>query len=118
MTSTLFVAALFGTLTGYPLMKKWNALQLEAKDETKEQYPTVFSHLSKLWTASIFAIPLMIYRADFVLVIAALATLGGLFPPLIIPLLAALVFLAYLLKSSCVYGGIPHRCDSSHLANR
>lgn len=95
MTSTLFIVTFLGTLTGYPLMKKWNALQLEAKDETKEQYPTVFSHLSKLWTVSVFAIPLMIYRFEFVLVIAALAILGGLFPPIIVPLLAALVFFAY-----------------------
>ena len=95
MTSTLFIVTFLGTLTGYPLMKKWNALQLEAKDETKEQYPTVFSHLSKLWTVSVFAIPLMIYKPEFVLVIAALAILGGLFPPIIVPLLAALVFFAY-----------------------
>lgn len=95
MTSTIFLATLLGTLTGYPLMKKWNALQLEAKDETKEQYPTVFSHLSKLWTVAVFAVPLMIYRVEFVLVISALAILGGLFPPIIVPLLAALVFFAY-----------------------
>ena len=95
MTSTIFTAMLLGTVTGYPLMKKWNTLQLEAKPETSEPQPTFFSQLSRWWTVAVFAFPLMIYRIEFVLVVSALAILGGLFPPIIVPLLAALVFFAY-----------------------
>ncbi len=95
MTSTLIIATLLGTVTGYPLMKKWQALQLEAKIETPEKKPGVFSQISKWWTVAVFGVPLMLYRPDFVLVIVALAMLGGLFPPIIVPLLMALVFFAY-----------------------
>jgi hypothetical protein len=98
MTSTLFIATLLGALTGYPLMKKWNALQLEAKDETPGRSAPASFEISQLWTVALLGLSLMIYQPEFVFVILVMALIAGLFPPMIMPLLAGMIFFGYFLN--------------------